>query len=114
MARGRKAIVGDTRTAPNGYHYTREKDGWKLTHRIVIEEHMGRAIGDDERVRFIDGDRTNITAENLEVYTIKQASDEAKIARLEIKKEEIIEELISLYKRVGDDRQAELLRRALI
>ena len=114
MARGRKAHIGDTRIAPNGYHYTRTDGGWESTHRLVCAERLGRSVNSNERVRFLDGDRTNLNPENLEVYTIKQGSSHSRIARLEAKKDDIMSELIDLYKEVGDDTQAELVRRAML
>ena len=75
MPRGRKANIGDTRVAPNGYHYTRTEHGWESTHRLVCAERMGRPVGSDERVRFLDGDRANLDPENLEVFTVKEASE---------------------------------------
>ena len=114
MTRGRKATIGDTRTAPNGYHYTKTEEGWESTHRLVLEEKLGRKILDNERVRFLDGDRTNLNSVNLEVYEIKKATANTKIARLEVKKDEILLELEELYREVGDHIQAELIRRALL
>ncbi len=114
MARGRKATIGDTRVAPNGYHYTRTEGGWESTHRLVLREKLGRAVGADERVRFLDGDRDNLDPDNLEVYIIKQASTATRIARLETKKDDIMSELIELYTEAGDNRQAELIRRAML
>jgi len=93
MARGQRADVGDTRISPNGYHYTRTQDGWDLTHRIVCAERLGRPVLTDERVRFLDGDRTNISSENLEVYRINQGSLNKRIARLESKIEDDTAEL---------------------
>ncbi len=88
MARGQKAKVGDVRTSPNGYHYTRTTTKWELTHRIVCERELGRAIRSDERVRFLDKDRTNLSPENLEVYRTNQGSLNKRIARLEARIEE--------------------------
>lgn len=41
-----------------------EPDVWKHKHRILWEEHYGE-IPEDCVIRFIDGDRANITIENL-------------------------------------------------
>jgi hypothetical protein len=68
----------------------------------------------DERVRFIDGDRTNLEADNLEVFEVKKTSAESRIAILEARKDDIMSELLELYKEVGDDRQADLIRRAML
>ena len=114
MVRGRKARVGDTRTAPNGYHYTRITTGWILTHRLVLQKHLERQLSSDERVRFVDGDRTNLSIENLDVYITKKGSTDSRIARLEVKKDDIMSELLNLYEEAGDHRQAELIRRAML
>lgn len=114
MARGRKAKIGDTRTAPNGYHYTRTAAGWILTHRLILSKHLGRSLLSNERIRFVDGDRTNLSLENLDVYITKKSSADTRIARLEVKKDEIMSELLDLYEEAGDHRQAELIRRAML
>ena len=114
MSRGRKASIGDTRVAPNGYKYIRTTKGWELIHRLVIEEERGYPVASNERVRFLDGDRTNLSADNLEVYTVKKASADSRIARLEVKKDDIMAELLDLYTEAGDHRQAELVRRAML
>lgn len=67
MVRGRESEIGDTRTAPNGYHYTKTEDGWRLTHHILAEEALGRPLRENERVYFRDGDRTNLSKDNVQV-----------------------------------------------
>tara|TARA_R100000656_G_scaffold110240_1_gene82294 strand:+ start:174 stop:476 length:303 start_codon:yes stop_codon:yes gene_type:complete len=72
MPRGQRADIGSTRIAPNGYHYTKSDEyNWRLTHHIVAEENLDRRLLPHERVRFVDGDRTNISADNLEVVETK-------------------------------------------
>ena len=114
MSRGRKASIGDTRVSPNGYKYIRTVKGWELLHRLVIEEERGTPISSDERVRFLDGDRTNLSPNNLEVYTVKKASTDRRIARLEVRKDDIMSELLELYEEAGDKTQAEMIRRAML
>jgi len=57
VARGLASVAGATRTAKNGYHYTKvELRGWILTHWLTIEREIGREINpNDETVRFKDG-----------------------------------------------------------
>lgn len=89
--RGQKSKQGDTRVAPNGYHYTRTKEGWQLTHRLVAARKLGRDLESDERVRFVDGDRSNYSdPSNLEVFTVKKGSSEKQRARLNARIEELI------------------------
>jgi len=64
--------IGAVRVAQNGYRYTKVKnDGpnqWRLTHHLRAEEALGRTIDSSvERVLFIDGDRTNLSYDNLKV-----------------------------------------------
>lgn len=96
MARGQKSEVGETRTAPNGYHYTRTDAGWELTHRLIIEDRLGRKLTPEERVRFVDGDRSNRDPDNLVVYEIREASRNRKRARIEARIEELQAQLNEL------------------
>ncbi len=98
MARGKAATIGDTRTAQNGYHYTRTADGWRLTHHIIAEERiLGRPLKEDERVVFI-GDRKDLRPDNLKVIEKGKASIRRRIAALEARKAEIQAELDLLRK----------------
>jgi hypothetical protein len=95
--RGEKSEVGATRVSANGYHYTKLDSGWQLTHRVVVEEQvLGRALQDDERVRFEDGDRTNLDPKNLAVYRVRQTSKERRRAQLLARRQEIDAELADL------------------
>lgn len=89
MARGRKSKPGDTRWSPNGYHYTRTKTKWELTHKLIAEETLGRPLRDNERIRYKDGDRRNLSPENIAVYTVKERSGEAKLAALKAKRDDL-------------------------
>lgn len=80
MSRGRNANVGDTRVAQNGYHYTKTKRGWKLTHHLIAEEALGRRMKDNERTKFIDGDRTNLSPDNIQVFETKNSKEDKKKA----------------------------------
>ncbi len=94
--RGQKSNPGDTRTAKNGYHYTCTSDGWMLTHRVLVEKDMDRALHDNERIKFVDGDRTNLDLSNLEVYQVRQKTRHQRMSRLESKIEELQIELEEL------------------
>jgi len=87
--RGVRARNGATKISQNGYHYTKREDKWYLTHRLIVEEVLGRPITPEERVRFLDKDKTNLSVNNLEVYQIKQRSVKAQIAELESKRDDI-------------------------
>jgi hypothetical protein len=79
--RGKNAQDGDTRVAPNGYHYTKENGKWRLTHHIVAERALGRSLTGAERVSFKDGDRENLSPENILVAPKKNTKQD-RIARL--------------------------------
>jgi len=84
MPRGVASKDGDTHTAPNGYHYTRVNGKFRLTHHIIAEQVLGRAIASDETVRFVDGDRSNHRPDNIKV-TKRKTSDAGKLAAIEAK-----------------------------
>jgi HNH endonuclease len=65
--RGQQSSIGDERVAPNGYHYVRTKEGWRLKHHVAVETRLGRHLRKDEMVYFIDGDKTNFDPANLRV-----------------------------------------------
>ncbi len=95
--RGQKSKPGDTRVAANGYHYTRTARGWELTHRLTAERQIGRPLEYDERVRFIDGDRSNFDdPDNLDVHRIRQASTAKRKARIEARIDELQAQLNEL------------------
>lgn len=94
--RGKKSSVGDTRLSPNGYSYTRKVNGWLLTHRILVEEDLGRPLRYDERVSFRDGNRANLSLGNLEVRKVKESTKGKKRARIEARIEELQAQLALL------------------
>ncbi len=87
--RGQRSDLGAVRISPNGYHYTRTEQGWKLTHRLVVEETLGRKLAENERVRFLDGNRSNRDPNNLEVYIAHEGSKMKKLARLKARLAEV-------------------------
>jgi hypothetical protein len=87
--RGSRSEVGDTRTAKNGYHYTKTEEKWELTHHLIAEEKLGRKLTADERVVFVDGDRTNLDPDNIEVRRKATASLRRKEAQLVTRIEEL-------------------------
>jgi hypothetical protein len=100
VPRGTQAKVGDTNVAPNGYHYTRTEGGWVLTHRLIAEKNLGRPLEKNERIRYKDGDRSNLDPSNIQVLTkvggkskaAKLASLDARIADLKAQREELARE----------------------
>jgi len=71
------ATIGATRVSQNGYSYTKVKDKgarqWRLTHHLRMEQKLGRPIDTSvERVIFKDGNRTNLSFDNLDVVPKRQ------------------------------------------
>ena len=97
MTRGELAPVGATKVVQNGYHYTKTVDGWRLTHHVIAEKALGRAIDTKhERVIFVDKNRTNLDPGNLMVIPKKGVTKEARRARIESKIEDLKAELEGL------------------
>lgn len=96
MPRGQRATEGDTRVAPNGYHYTRTKTEWVLTHRIVAEKLLGRPLAEGERIRFKDNDRSNLDPNNIQIMKARARTVEAKKARIQARIDELNAQLDGL------------------
>ena len=103
MPRGQAAKEGDTRVSDNGYHYTRTATEWRLTHHIIMEKTLGRKLKEDERVIFVDGKRSNLDPDNIEVrekgrgsLRRRQAIVEARIAELQAELADINAELLKV------------------
>lgn len=101
--RGQTSEVGSTRTAPNGYHYTKTAVGWRLTHHLIMEEELGRKLREDEGVYFVDGKRHNLDPSNIKVREKGRGSlrrrlavIEARIDELEAERDEIKRELLKV------------------
>jgi HNH endonuclease len=111
--RGSTSEIGETRVAPNGYHYTRTEDGWRLTHHIIAEQRYGRPIAANERVVFVDTDRTNLVPSNIKIVKKNVGSLRKKEARLVARIQELQAELdqvrATIKKRmeIGDDAERE-------
>lgn len=95
MPRGQAAKDGDTFTNVNGYHHTRVEGKWRPTAHLIAEKKLGRPIDHgNEIVRFIDGDRSNLDPDNIEIRPRpNKKSKEARIAQLEFTISELQEQL---------------------
>lgn len=103
MPRGKPSKDGDTNVAQNGYHYTKIDGKFKLTHHIIAEEQLGRPIESDETVSFRDGDRENLSPDNI-VVSKRKTSLNGRIATLNAKILELTAErdkLIAQRDRLG-------------
>jgi HNH endonuclease len=101
VTRGQASKPGDTRTAPNGYHYTRTEKEWRLTHHLIAEQVLGRNLAEDERVTFKDKDRKNLNPANIVVSKVGRGSArrriaqiDARIAELQAQKDELLRSLV--------------------
>jgi hypothetical protein len=100
MTRGSRSDVGETRVAQNGYHYTKTETKWRLTHHIIAEKKLGRPLTEDDRVVFIDGDRTNLDRSNIEVRHRTTKALRQKEARLLARIEELQGQLDDVRKQI--------------
>lgn len=81
--------------AANGYHYIKDAKGdRRLLHHVIAEETIGRALEKGERVYFIDGDRSNLNPDNIEVR---------KVARSKTNRIEVLKEKIRMYQEELDE-----------
>jgi hypothetical protein len=102
MPRGQKAKEGDTMVNALGYHNTRTRDGWRLTHHLVAERKLGRPLR-DEIVRFKDGDKRNLDPGNIEVLAKNKQSVRRRKARLEANLVDIVMQLIAVNEELGEE-----------
>lgn len=95
--RGKAAVEGATMTSANGYHYTHTATAWRLTHHIIAEKKLGRAINSEtELVAFDDKDRTNLDPSNIVVKEKHKQSANRKRARIEARIADLQAELDEL------------------
>lgn len=106
MARGKAATVGDTMVNVNGYHNTRTADGWRLTHHLIAEEKLGRPVNTDvEMIRFVDGDRSNLSPDNIEVIKKNKVGLRRRKALIEAKIEDLQAELADIEKALASEKE---------
>lgn len=76
MTRGQAVAIGTVRQTAQGYYEKKLPDGkWKLLHRLVIEEHLGRSLASNEWVVFKnkEADRQDPQVEDLAIRVVTQA-----------------------------------------
>lgn len=100
MTRGKPAPDGATYVSQNGYHYTKDNGKFKATHVLIMEKHLGRELEPIERVRFKNGDKTDLRVENLRVDIKGKASLETQRARLCARIEELQAQLDEVEKQI--------------
>lgn len=93
MARGKVSPLGATMVSDNGYHYTKVMHQgsakWRLTHHIVAERILGRALTEADRVEFIDKDRKNLSPKNIRVVPKGKASVRRRLAQITARIQEL-------------------------
>lgn len=85
MPRGAPRQVGDRFTNQNGYTYEKtEADGWQPVHKLIAERKLGRRLTPEERAIFHDGNRENLSDDNIVVVQkYSKQSTKAKLVRIE-------------------------------
>lgn len=66
---GRPRSAHDRKLTRDGYILIRTERGWEREHRVVMAHVLGRELRSGETVRWLNGDRTDNRAENLELAT---------------------------------------------
>jgi hypothetical protein len=71
VGKGRRADIGNETVNQNGYTCVKTSTGWRFKHHIIAERLLERPLTETERVIFADGDRRNLSDDNIKVV-IKQ------------------------------------------
>jgi hypothetical protein len=100
LSRGKSAPEGATYVAQNGYHYTKRDGKFVATHKLIVEEKLGRPLAPSERVRFIDNDRQNLDPKNLKVVVKGKSSLATQRARLVARRDELNAQIAEIDKQM--------------
>lgn len=76
MGKGKQKKIGTETTNQNGYVMVKTSTGWRMKHHLVAEEKLGRPLEKNERVIFVDNDRTNFDPDNIVVQVKKVRVDQ--------------------------------------
>ena len=85
MGRGKTVEIGATRVSQNGYHYTKCEEGWRFTHHLTAEKHLGRPIGENEIVKILNKREPYKFDDNITVIIKRTSSLRKRKAVLEAK-----------------------------
>ena len=70
--KGHKGVRKEYKVVPALGHPNADSKGWILEHRLLMSQHIGRPLIDNENVHHINGDRQDNRIENLELWNTKQ------------------------------------------
>lgn len=90
MPRGQRAQLGDRTVNRNGYEYIRTETGWKGSHIVLMEEHLGRSLEPGEYVAFKNGHESPVTMDMIELRKRgDKRSRRSRIAEIEARIEQL-------------------------
>jgi len=103
---------------PSGYIKIPDprRDRYSWEHRVVMENHLGRLLTEDEHIHHINGDKTDNRIENLEIHSNSEhkkihwkcMSEEAKNNKmLSMRKKAITSRKLPLIKRLNAAEEVE-------